>query len=205
MTEARYTAEETGAGILETVRRNPIPAAMAGIGIGWLLMNRSSGQPKRRWMDGRGNWQDYDRYGAPNVSARDRSWEAGAEMHGRGPGVRDQAGQAVGQIGQQAGDIAGEVGATAGRMAEQARSTIDRVPDQFGGTVQDVRWNAQRIVDENPLAVGAIAVAVGAAIGMALPETEAERNVLGPAADRAIDTAERAATDAVQQLETARS
>jgi hypothetical protein len=86
-------------------------------------------------------------------------------------------------------------------MVDKARTTMDRVPDEFGGTVRDVQWTAQRIVEDNPLAVGAIAVAVGAAIGMALPETQTERDVLGPAAERAVTTAERAATDAVQQLE----
>lgn len=201
ISEARQTAEDAGAGILETVRRNPIPAAMAGIGIGWLLMNRSSGQTSRRWVDRRGDWQRYDRYGVPNVSAGDRAWTGGSELSGRPAEIGAPASGAVDRIGREAGDIADEVGATAGRMVDQARTTMDRVPAEFGGTVRDVQWTAQRIVEDNPLAVGAIAVAVGAAIGMALPETQTERDVLGPAAEQAVATAERAATDAVQQLE----
>ena len=69
-------------------------------------------------------------------------------------------------------------------------------------TARDVGWNAQRALEDNPLAVGAAAFAIGAAVGMALPETEVERNVLGQATDRAIDTAQRTASEAVQQLET---
>jgi ElaB/YqjD/DUF883 family membrane-anchored ribosome-binding protein len=199
--EARQTAEDTGAGILETVRRNPIPVAMAGIGIGWLVMNRSSGQTSRRWVDQRDQWQRYDRYGVPNVSAGDRAWAGSAELSGRPAGIADQASGAVDRVGRQAGDLADDVGATAGRMVDQARTTMDRVPDEFGGTIRDAQSTAQRIVEDNPLAVGAIAVAVGAAIGMALPETQTEREVLGPAAERAVTTVERAATDAVQQLE----
>jgi hypothetical protein len=49
--DARSTAQDAGEGFLETVKRNPIPAAMAGIGIGWLLMNRSSGQSRRSSWD----------------------------------------------------------------------------------------------------------------------------------------------------------
>ena len=45
------------------------------------------------------------------------------------------------------------------------------LPDQVGTTARDVGWNAQRVLEDNPLAVGAAAFAIGAAIGMALPET----------------------------------
>src|SRR3954468_22087916 len=39
--EARY-------GLMETIRQNPIPAALAGIGLGWLFMNKRSA-PSRRY------------------------------------------------------------------------------------------------------------------------------------------------------------
>jgi ElaB/YqjD/DUF883 family membrane-anchored ribosome-binding protein len=187
--DARYTAQDAGTGFLETVKRNPIPAAMAGIGIGWLLMNRSSGRRDRRSLHegarwtGRDEWDRYDR-------RSDRS-------------VADRAGGAVEQVSQGAGQLADTVGSKVGGVADQARSTMGDVPDQVGGVARDVQWNAQRIVEDNPLAVGAIAVAVGAALGMALPETQTEQRVLGPAAEKAIATAEEAAGEAVQQLETA--
>ena len=42
--DAMTTARDT---FVDTVRQNPIPAALAGIGIVWLLMNRSRSAPKR--------------------------------------------------------------------------------------------------------------------------------------------------------------
>ena len=58
------TASDAGGGIIETIRRNPIPTAMAAIGIGWLLMNRSEGRGSyrsdRSWND---SWRDTERYG----------------------------------------------------------------------------------------------------------------------------------------------
>jgi hypothetical protein len=38
-------ARNAGDGLMQTIRDNPIPAAMAGIGLAWLLMNRGSRQP----------------------------------------------------------------------------------------------------------------------------------------------------------------
>src|SRR5215212_3103500 len=50
--DAGRTAQEAGSGLIETIRQNPVPAAMAGIGIGWLVMNRRSA-PNRQWS---GEW-----------------------------------------------------------------------------------------------------------------------------------------------------
>ena len=174
---ALETAGDTGSGILETIRQNPLPAAMAAIGIGLLVMNRSNTRSayraERSWE---GGWRDADEY---------------RTGYGTGPGMTERAGETLDQVGQKAGRVASEV-----------RSTVGELPDQVGTTARDVGWNAQRVLEDNPLAVGAAAFAIGAAIGMALPETEVERNVLGQATDRAIDTAQRTASEAVQQLET---
>jgi hypothetical protein len=47
-----------------------------------------------------------------------------------------------------------------------------------------------RLLTDNPLIVGAAAVAVGAAIGMALPETERENEWLGESRDNVLDKAQ---------------
>ena len=44
-------------------------------------------------------------------------------------------------------------------------------------------------MEHNPLAVGAVAMAVGAAVGLALPETRREQELMGDARDRVVDNA----------------
>jgi hypothetical protein len=34
-------AQDAGSGIVDTIRANPLPAALTGIGLGWLIMNAS--------------------------------------------------------------------------------------------------------------------------------------------------------------------
>jgi len=167
------TAADTGGGVIETIRRNPLPAAMAAVGIGWLLMNRG---------DGRGSYRPDGSYG---------SYRHESEREG----LTHRAGETLDDVGRKASRMAGDVRSTVG-------STVGQVPDQVGSTAREVSWNAGRMAQDNPLALGAVAFAVGAAIGMALPETEVERSVLGGAAGSAIDSVQRAASDAVQQLET---
>jgi hypothetical protein len=53
--------------------------------------------------------------------------------------------------------------------------------------VHDLSEQARSLIEESPLAVGAVAVAVGTAIGAALPSTSTERRVLRPATNRAIE------------------
>jgi len=42
------TIDEARYGLMETIRQNPVPAALVGLGLGWLFMNRQSA-PDRRY------------------------------------------------------------------------------------------------------------------------------------------------------------
>ena len=92
-------------------------------------------------------------------------------------------------------DVAGKIGSIAG----QAQSTASLLTAQVGdkvhdGTQQGVSW-FQQTLQENPLAVGAAALAVGAALGFLLPETAAENRLMGRAHDRFATKAQEAAQD----------
>ena len=54
-------------------------------------------------------------------------------------------------------------------------------------------------MEHNPLAVGAVAMAVGAAVGLALPETRREQALMGDARDRVVDNAKSMASSAVDR------
>jgi ElaB/YqjD/DUF883 family membrane-anchored ribosome-binding protein len=61
----------------------------------------------------------------------------------------------------------------------------------------------QRLVTENPLAVGAAAVAVGAAVGLALPSTRLEKEYMGEASEKIVDKAQQVARDAMDKVKSA--
>jgi ElaB/YqjD/DUF883 family membrane-anchored ribosome-binding protein len=170
------TAQETGSGVVDTIRRNPLPAAMIGIGLTWLAMsNRSTGTRSSDWTSG-GRW-----------NTKGSSWDTtGGSYEGSGDGMTDRVGGAVGQVQGKAGEVAGQVQQTAAQVPYVARQVGD---------------NAARVVQENPLAVGAVALAVGAAVGMALPTTRPEHEIMGQARDSLIGRAESAASDAMNQAE----
>lgn len=189
--DASRTAQEAGSGLLETIKQNPVPAAMAGLGIGWLVMNRRSGTSS--------NWSG-DRY-------RAGSWDSRAIPSGHrmsGGGIGDKASE----LGDRAAEIPNEIG----RRAEDASQAVGEAVSNFGETASqkatmvqqsagDVVSQAQRAIESNPLAFGAIAVAVGAAVGLALPSTDAEKRVMGQTGSQVIDRVQNAVTEPLERLE----
>jgi ElaB/YqjD/DUF883 family membrane-anchored ribosome-binding protein len=159
--DAGQTAQQAGSGLLETVRRNPVPAAMIGLGIGWLVVNNRSVAT------------------GPRMAARDAVWSAQ----------------------QTAGDVTDRIGQAAGDVGSQVQQTATQVPRQVEDVARQVGDNASRVFQDNPLAVGAIAAAVGAGIGLALPATQTERQVLGQARDDMVERAESAASQALDEAE----
>jgi len=251
MDTVSYTAKDYSTTIVDTIRANPIPAAMIGIGLGWLLMSaRKQTNGHRRYEGERyygptGATQGYgtptygasvygaSAYGTPDYQTTDRYENPAAGTYGTYDrsgdqdhgGLRDMAGRVqerAGEVVDRVQDRAGRIADRAGEMAERVQDRAGRVVDRAGemaGRVQDragqmagrvqegaaqvserARYQArqavnvvQHNVEENPLAMGAVALAVGAALGFLLPETQKEHELMGEARDRIVDRAQTTA------------
>jgi hypothetical protein len=227
--EVKYNARSMRAGVIDTVRENPIPAALAAIGIGWLFMNGSSrgeeangyrygyrahGPEGYRWREG----YRYSGYQAGRYRPEDssRGWTEGVgetagrfqeragEMAGR---VQDQAGSVVGSVQEQASRTADQVQQQASRLVGDVQERAGEFVDQAGNVVSQAQFEAMRtryrvegMMRSNPLAAGAVALAAGVVVGMALPETEPEHRLMGEARDTLMERAGEVAKDAVGQV-----
>jgi hypothetical protein len=232
------SAYETRDGIMDTVRHNPIPAALVGIGLGWLWMNRRNASPRR--MNGY-YANDAYRYGRYEPGTYSQGGYAPVPSHDGGNRVTQMAGraqQAVGnmtdQVGETAGNLASTVGETAGNLASTVGETAGTVAGQVGqaagnlastvgetasnlaattqetagNLVSGAQYQAQRAEDrlgralqDNPLAVGAVALALGAAVGLALPLTERENQLMGEARDTLVERAQEFAQDTMDKVQ----
>jgi hypothetical protein len=215
-TQAGDVMNDTRDTLVETIRQNPIPAALAGIGLAWLLMNRSSSH--RRQRDG---WGSPDGGRAP-----------GHDGDGRTRAARDEGGMshAAGQVAHRAGEVVHQVGAAIGTagsaVSGAARTAAHSVEGALGQGVDaaghlahqahdlagsvahsasDQAWRAEHGVEaalrSHPLAMGAVAVAVGAAVGYALPRTHKEDELMGGIRDHLLHSATDLAGDATHSLQ----
>ncbi len=91
------------------------------------------------------------------------------------------------------------LGKVTGAVTDTFGSAYESV-GEFGGSALETY---DRQVQENPLVVGAVALAVGAAIGLAIPSTHYEGELMGDARNQLIDRAQSAASDLVDQAQTA--
>jgi len=104
--------EETARGttdmVMETIKRNPIPAALAGAGLALLWMNRSEGGSYRSGDYRKYRYRgEYDRAGQ---GIGEKVGEVGSTVGGAVGNVRDGAGEAVSTVAQGANQAADEVG-----------------------------------------------------------------------------------------------
>lgn len=127
-----------------------------------------------------------------------------------GGAVSDYTGKAVGAVGDYAGKVSETVGDYAGKVSETvsdyAGSAYEQVGN-LGSKAKDYAGSAQdkyeHYMDENPLAVGAVVVAIGAAVGMAFPSTKAENRLMGDARENLMNKAQETAREAIGKVQEA--
>ena len=172
MGRAGTTIKETGISVAGSMRRNPIPVALIGLGLG-MLMVRSF----------RGNGHDYEtRYPTPRTP---QDFSGGQTQYGANTGQRlSQVKETASDLAHRSTDALSDLGTTAKDTAVVRSAHVVR-----------------NVLRENPLAMGAVAVAAGTAVGLVLPSTRLESEYIGEASEQLIDKAQEAARGAIDKVQ----
>lgn len=243
--DARDTVSDAGGTILDTIKENPVPAALVALGLGWLAMSaRSQGGGRRQDYRIRARSYGDEDYGyGASIYGRDegfvysgRDEEYGTRggrlegprrairrgQHAVGSAVRSaeetvsnvghRVQEGAGQVASRAGAVAHDVGERASELAHRAGDRIEHIADDARMAGRRAAYGAQRefhraertfegALRDNPLAVGAIALAIGTAVGLALPGTERENQLMGGAKEKLVDKTKDLAQHAIEQVE----
>lgn len=204
---AAERVSRTTSGVTDSIRDNPIPAAMVAIGLGWMFFNNrsSSNEDRSRQFRRQRGFNEYratgglyaDAYGTSGYEGRSGRYDAGQDEHGAVDRVKDRA-----------HDLSDSARERAGELAHQARETADAVKhkaqDLAGSVANSTRRSAGRVEDafyENPLALGAMSLAIGLAAGFAAPVTDREVRLMGDARDEVVDHIKDVAEDAKEKAQ----
>lgn len=181
----------------EAARRNPVSAVLIGIGALWMF----SGGGRAA-------------FGAAGEVARRTRLDRLPDIAGEG---LDAAGSALKSGWNAAGNT---VSSAADKMQSGAASAMDRatrfgrdqadavsgyvksMPDSGAEMMGSVRSNLTDLFRTQPLALGAVGLAIGAGIAAALPSTEAEAEYFGETSDAFKEQAKGFATEQAARAKT---
>ena len=211
----------------DAARENPISAALIGMGILWMFGGSAASVARRarvdRMLDRAGEASEATssiirstgaRLGE-NVTSATRKVQssASAAMEEATRFGREQI-EGANRFGRDQMEEARRFGAeqtdTLGRYAkslpEYARSIPDyarAIPESGGEMMHTLRSNLAELFKAQPLALGAIGLAIGAGIAAALPPTKAESEYLGETSEAVQEKAKRFAGEAKEVTEDA--
>jgi len=214
--DARETVNDAGTSFVHVVKANPIPAAMIGIGLGWLLVSARQRRDPYGYGSGRAPYSAFgmeDDYEGSNsefgregsAQARARSWarDAQSRVGKTAHHLQDRASRLAQEAQQRVGETAHHLQDDAGRWVDQTQERLHHLSDEAAREAREAEAYVQRAMQANPLAIGAVAFALGAATGLALPHSEREDQLLGSARDRLMERVEDVAHQAVGKAQDA--
>lgn len=263
-----YQVDNWRSNVMRTVRENPVPSAMLGIGLGWLIISGARDRNGYDEENGYERYGRYERYGPYErdyrAAAFDPRYESGLahQRYYRGMSPEEEESM-MAEARERATSMAEEAGEWASDVAEDAREWVDeatdRVSEMTGQTReraaqartsaeerassvadtarergaemreslaesaheaeararrarQKMEWQARyrarrarrtfvETMNENPLAVGVAALAAGALVGLVLPGTEKEDELMGPQRDRLLHEARMTAEETAERVQ----
>lgn len=160
----------SNSGFVRTAKENPLPLILIGLGAGLLAYNSLSGGRRRsgRLPTPERFRADQDTFpsqpGMPS-SAQSKLSNVGDKVSNAASSAYEGVSNAMNTAYNSASDMANRAYSKAGEMGSLASDTYDRY------------------LQENPLVLGAAAFAVGAVVGLAIPSTDYEGELMGDTRD----------------------
>ena len=168
------------------VKHNPLPIALVGIGLGWLMA--SSRRPP-----------EYASYGEASGSGiGERAGHMKDKMSEGANAMRDRMGQVGERIGQ-VGERMSNAGQSARERLSQAGQTMTGMAQSARERMSNAKGTIDSMMHEQPLALGAIGVAIGAVLAAMAPRTRREDELMGETRDRLMEQAKETGKQKLEQ------
>jgi hypothetical protein len=200
--------------LVRTARDNPVPTAMIGIGLAWIILNARRRGPETNGHsvsgdEGTGYVGELGEGESEGAAARlkhglekvrDQAAELGGTIKEKVSEVGERTSALASKVGEQTGALASRVGERTAAMASRARESTRRVASSVA---EGTKRQAQRVenqYNQTPLVFGLVALAAGLAIGLSLPSTETESRLLGDVSEKATDKAREAVRETTDKV-----
>ena len=186
------------------------PLLLIGLGAGLLIYNNFTKDKvyKNKFKGNHRNLQsgnDKSNQDSMLKSARDKVGETLQSVGGAAGSAYESVSGAAGAAFESVSDAANTayktVGSAANSAYEGVGSAASGALEKAGNLKSQAREQYNYYIEENPLAVGAVAVALGAAVALAIPSTSYENQWMGEAHENLMSKAEDVALGAFEKVQ----
>lgn len=186
------TMGDAGSYVVRTAKQNPLPLALIGLGVGLLLIQGKRSKSKHSYETDRHRENNkYVGHERNNPTMLKKATAAGS-------GIIDSVQKTV-------SNVAGSGYDAVSNAASSAYQGVESLASSTSDQVQHITRRAQtqyaRTLEENPLAIGAIALAVGAVVGLSIPSTEYENQWMGETKENLVQSVGEVARDTISKAQ----
>jgi hypothetical protein len=194
----------TGASKLWRVaREHPMPAAVVGLGLGWLMVESSRKPAAYDGLDREGGDSYRRGYGGTGSgvlsAAKDKVHDVAGSARDAFSSAGDKVSDAAGWTKEHASELGHQVAEKASTLGHQVTDRASGLRRQAKTGVRRARVGFWQTMEENPLMVGAATLALGVIAGLAIPSTDKEDELMGETRDRLFDEVKEAGHQALDK------
>jgi gas vesicle protein len=204
---AQQTAEmvsDAQRSLMQSIRENPVPVVMVGIGLGWMILNAS-----RKHTGSDSQYDDYQRRGSRSRydDQQSASWstmyddEQGRDYDRQQSGTIDRAKHKASEVADSVKEKTSRIADRAQRKASEVGERAEEMADRVADETRMQSRRVERAFQDNPLVIGAAALALGLAAGLAIPSTEKESELMGDTRDELVDKVKDVAEDTKSKVQ----
>jgi hypothetical protein len=166
MTEMAQRSSDFVHDLRQAVTQNPLSATLIGMGLVWLFAPRP--ETLTRVIPG----------GMADVAQQ--AWRgASSGLQSTSEGIRAGLSAVSDTVTDSASAASNALGQAGSRVASGITDRTGEIPERVQSAFEEARANFSEIFRQQPLVLGAIGLAAGAAIAASLPTTEVESEYLG--------------------------
>ncbi|WP_312244167.1 DUF3618 domain-containing protein [Stutzerimonas nitrititolerans] len=166
-----------------TVKANPVPTVLTSIGLIWLMAGQNR-QPQPHHVASSSGTSVKDKL----AESKDRLADTFSGLKHQGADVRDRTSQ-----------MGHNVSASVTEASHRVRDGSLQATDSLRHQADRARGGFNHLLTEQPLALGAIGIALGALLAASVPPTRREDEMLGQASDRMTDRLRHKAEEGYQK------
>lgn len=183
-----------------TIKAHPLPALLTSVGLVWLYASRNEPAPSSNggYSGGRSTYLAATSMSTGRETADDGS-STGAELKQRAQQLGDNLSDSWDQTTAKVSDLSDKMTDKLHSAGSQISQKTQQATDTLRQQSVRAKQSFTQLLNDNPLALGAMGIALGAILGAALPITEQENQMLGKASDKVADKAKDAMRSTVAQ------